>query len=277
MSDLSVDLKATPPSDKFDELKELIPAVEDYWTSPGHLKKLAVHAQDLGWPPQETINLLVAYRRKHGEDFIQELDYYGSLLEQTESPDEEEESPDPLGELTDRLGVPFNRILKFTGGSEIEYVIELEDGSRHELGGVRNIDSQKRFRQKMMNQTGHVIAKEDGSEYSETEWMQILQLFMDAVEETSTAGDYGRPKSERLLKWLQGFFAKFDIPRLMTEDEKKDRITRQVPYRTKNKLCFSSERFVKYLKRVHNETFSTTSIAQDYYTPRYGERKTRLL
>lgn len=87
---LVLDPNATPPFDKFEALSTIEPKVRATWDKnrrdlqdqrfSGYDLSLANFAIAAGWTNQETVDLLIAFRRRHGDEPKLREDYYSLTI-----------------------------------------------------------------------------------------------------------------------------------------------------------------------------------------------------
>lgn len=172
---------------------------------------LASFAAHAGWTKQQIINLLIAYRIKHGED-MKRADYYfrtaGIAMQKTlrkialedakigAIPDSSQKKAEKLvlqqggdneeirrlatlDQISDILGIRIVTIIKYEQDPP-KYKLETARGSI-ELGDVGNLINQATFRNAVAAATGRLIAKTKTEE-----WDSIAQMLLDVCQPIDT-------------------------------------------------------------------------------------------
>jgi putative DNA primase/helicase len=216
---LVLSANASPPFDKFELLKEIEAKVGQSWerkrkdlqdqSASSYDMALANYAAMAAWTDQEIVDLLIASRRKHGDDLKLREDYYQRTIAKAregirkqkvhEEIDElaaaNEAAPDePEGEgsterreqvisaLSEVLEVQISRIVKYLSDPPI-YRLETPAGSIL-LGEVGNLINQVAFRAKVAAATGKYIPKAKGER-----WDTIAQLLLDVCEDVELGAE----------------------------------------------------------------------------------------
>lgn len=220
--DLTLDPQADPPWEKLDILREIEPRADQAWRrkrtkrtetwSPSEWdQSLASYAAQAGWIRQEIANLLIAARRKHGEELKLRQDYFRMTIDKAMAGQEEQDaireavaiSTDmakgttderPESERSDVLGVvsksircEITRVTRSRSEPPV-FGIETPHG-RGSLGGVEAIVSNRKFRLKVAE-----IANLIPRKLKDEEWEPIAQALLQVAEledlgvETTVAG-----------------------------------------------------------------------------------------
>ena len=220
--------RATPPFDKFEALCGIEPKVKDSWErSRKELQDQSASSYDISlanfavmaeWTDQEIVDLLIASRRKHGDDLKLRADYYGrtiakaraniarikaeknicelSCSDEMDIPDEEsreERRKTLLGTVSALFGVNIQKITKYLSDPP-QYRLSTQAGSIL-LGDVSNLIGQANLRNKVASATGRYIPKMKGDK-----WDQIAQALLDVCVEE----DVGSESTDRGMveSWL---------------------------------------------------------------------------
>jgi len=216
VGDLILDPKAEPPFDKFVDLGNLQPKFRASWErrrkdldgSPSAYDySLALFAvQDIVWTDQEIADLIIAHRRRHGDDLKLRQDYYGltiskarasfaaqaetaKLLDALDEANQQAASTsaptptidDRLGIVSDLLKVKVTRFVQFRADPP-EYRLETELGAIT-LGQAGSVLSKDRFRSALFAATKRVIPR-----FKDKEWDRVVQALGDACV-VESAGD----------------------------------------------------------------------------------------
>jgi hypothetical protein len=164
---------------------------------------LANMAEAAGWEDQEITDLLVASRRKHGDD-LKRPDYYAITIAKarqrtstlTSKPIDALARQGIADTLSTTLGVPLKGILKYTG-EPARYVIQIDEKSIA-LGGVGNLIGQREFRLKLAEIYGHILPG-----FPAGQWQSIAQQLLNLCEESDAGGDGVEMVGEWLRDYLQ--------------------------------------------------------------------------
>lgn len=207
---------AEPPFSKFQALIEVEPAFKQSWerkrkdltdqTASSYDMSLASLAVIAGWSDQEIANLVVASRRKHGDDLKLRLDYYSRtvarahenharvvaaeqmdevtevLKEARRSGDDEQVRDARRGaheSISQQLGVEVIRIIKFRATPPSYRMITPTVGV--DLGGPADILSWSTFKAQVAGATDWIIPR-----FKTQAWDRLTQMLLDVCEEQDT-------------------------------------------------------------------------------------------
>lgn len=231
--ELILDPSAEPPWSKLDALREVEPRFDqswrrhrtkrsETWSSSEWDQSLAAYAAQAGWSRQEIANLLIASRRKHGDDLKLRQDYYAATINKAtagreeveaireavavstqllqEPPEERSESErsDVLATLSKSLGVEITRVTRSPSEPPV-FGIETPHGSG-QLGPIKIIASNQAFRMRVGEITNRFPRR-----MKNDQWDTIAQALLQVAEleelgvETTLAG-----KAETLLSLYLG-------------------------------------------------------------------------
>jgi hypothetical protein len=164
---------------------------------------LCFWAIKLGWPHQETVNLVIASRRRNGAKAKLRPDYFEKTISRAAAnlatfarggdelkrhsatiasriAEPSEIRPKLCRELSKNLYLPegrfIRRVVKF-GGDPPDYRLEMEDGSSISLGGVEAIVKPNIFQTKVAAAISHVLPN-----FTRAAWLPISQAILDAAE-----------------------------------------------------------------------------------------------
>jgi hypothetical protein len=231
--DITLDPAASVDIELFELLKEADPKFEASWerkrkdfqdqSGSSYDMSLATIAAQAGWDDQQIVNLLIAHRRKHGDDLKLRPDYYRRTLCKARQPlikreaveqleqmlhseapqdDPQERQQDErrratLQHVSALLGFEIRGIVKYTG-SEPTYRLETPRGTA-DLGNVTGLIKQEALRNKVAALTGYLIPK-----FKPNLWDTIAQSLLNAVEER----DLGEEATEEgtTREWLRTYF-----------------------------------------------------------------------
>lgn len=213
---LALDANARPDVDKLDTMRDNDPTFAASWnrerrdlddqSASAYDLSLASIAAVAGWSDQEIVDLLIASRRKHGDDLKLRQDYYArtiakardesareQAIEELEGhADRVSDATDPTDEhharhslvdtLSDTLGVEIVRFVKFTSEPP-RYKLEAPTASAM-IGGGGDVLSQSKMRAAIMDATKIVIPG-----YKPAAWRKICASIMQACEEEDVGAE----------------------------------------------------------------------------------------
>ena len=284
--DIAVNFDTNPPFDKLEAIRENNPAFDATWRMqrtdrPGwsaseyclSLASFAVHAQ---WEDQEIADLLIAFRRKHGNDF-KYPEWYARTIrkarhDQTESRREQarEEATEELVQIgqEDSGADPDHVVSLFTdllgGKFPVKEVIQsnldpenaifrliLANGTEISLGSFANLYDPNRFAQRFGIVTGHVpkVPKK-------TKWVDAINGLLKArvirnAELTTTRA--------QVTSWLRDY-----VSATITEDV-DEACMRRDPFVYRDHVWVAPKRFHGYVSRQLRQraTFGTIEEVLD--------------
>jgi hypothetical protein len=229
---ISLDPMAEPPQDKLDVLCDLEPRFKASWEhsrkdfdraddSPSaYDMSLATFACNAGWQPQEIVNLLIAFRRKHNLKPKLRQKYYESTLARASTKLQSNRALDELTDMVDAdaidtdeakeqartllrqiLMINVRRMIKFMI-DPYEYRLESEGASIH-IGTIGNMLNQTIFRGKIADATRilPMAVKAD-------QWQRVVQALLNIAEEESAGEDTSNTGMVR--HWLHNYLEMYD-------------------------------------------------------------------
>ncbi len=241
---LRLDANAKPPQKKFDALCSLEPRFLASWnrkrsikdlpdqTPSGYDLALANFTVEAGWSNQEIADLMIASRRKRGEDLkLGNKQYFvrtiakarektkpATELRLVEDKNDSEQDAEQLKAvkkrkalklLRDVYPVGIKRVIK-RGATNSTYEIELEDDTLMPIGTASDlIDSPKKLQVAFADILGIALPKkfsvkmkfEDGETTDKPLlWGMLFQAILDASEIIETSSE-----AEETLGWLNAF------------------------------------------------------------------------
>jgi len=271
---------ANPPFDKFSVLQKNVPQVSATWerkrrdlkdTSPsGWDMALAIAGVQAGWNDQEITDLLIASRRKHGDNLkIDRPDYYKTTLSKAKSGIKLNESEERLEEIlinNDKkaiqsdslevvgniLGIKIIKMIRYLSDPPLFEMIT-DRGATH-IGGSGHLISQTTMRAKIHSATGILIKR-----LKEFKWDKVVQALTDACEEI----ELGSMTTSAGLgdQWLQEYID--DRTPMVIGDEFStwNALQSGCPFIKDDDLYVFSSPFKKWLKIGRGETCSHQEIA----------------
>jgi hypothetical protein len=273
--DLQLNASADPPFDKFQLLVEVEPRFKQSWdrdrkdfqdqSASTYDMSLARFASNAGWSDQEITNLLIASRRKHGDELKLRQDYYQRTIacarrsaEQQDALNEielyvdaqepgETAAIDPnekeakLQSLSSLFGVTIVQIIKFIADPP-EYKLKTVRGDIT-LGGVENLIGQGALRVKIAAATGKYLPK-----FKPAKWDKIAQVLLDCCYEVPI-GDEATEAGE-VSDWLEQYLASKPP---MDNDDMTDALLHQLPVKYKGRTAIFGADFRKWLRTTQQE------------------------
>lgn len=283
--DLTLDPKADPPFDRFVTLCEAAQEAEYAWRrkrtrktdhySPSEWDMvLANYASRAGWSRQEIANLIIAARRKHGDDLKLRQDYFRATIDKATADQEEQEaifeaiaaateSPagpsdtertDLLAKLSAGIGIEITRFTRSRSEPPV-FGIETPKGNGS-LGGISALISNRKFREKVAELT-NVIPRP----FKTDAWDAIAQRLLELAEledlgvETTVAG-----RAQTLISLYLGAQAPQSLGKM------DDRVRRLLPISLSpyvgedGRARIFSTGFKVWLAEVHHEVMSAQEI-----------------
>lgn len=153
---LSLSEEAEPPAWKLESLLEKHLPFRLFWNQKPSALSLASIALDADWTEQETIDMLISWRRKHNRNFRADQGYYSRLIAQAREPinlySDQGERAHLLRSLGREFGFTILRIVK-SRENHPEFHMETALGEIH-LGKVGIILSQSAFRKRVSETIG---------------------------------------------------------------------------------------------------------------------------
>ena len=271
---IGMESSANPPAEKLDALIENSDAFKRTWDKSRQddtvkawtqsewdlsLASQAAHAQ---WEDQEIANLLIAYRRKHGQD-LKNGQYYEKTIarahkrgeinaEREARAAERAEALDELEEIgqtdvqpdSDHVCAVFS---KAVGGPNVKELVQsnrdpknavlrlvLANGEEVQIGNMANLLNPDRFREAFATVTGHAMPT-----IKRQDWITAVNTLLKArvlrdVEITTT--------SSEVKSWLRAYMA------LLTPDH-NEAATRRDPFEKDGTLWVAPRAFADYVVR----------------------------
>lgn len=283
---ITLNPKADPPFSKFMALLEGEPKFKQSWerkrkdlqdqSASSYDFALANYAVMAGWTDQEIVDLLIANRRKHGDDLKLRPDYYERTIakvrdtlrkeeaqelleealhqvqkEEAEGGEAPTETPEEakrriLKSLSELWNVELRRVVKYLSDPP-QYRLETARGAIM-LGGVEAIISQAQFRAKMAAATGVLIPKCKGKT-----WETRAQALLNACDEESIGAE---ATDEGLCRaWVTGYLA--ERP---PNDEWKEALGLNLPFKRDGAVYLVGAGLRKWLKLNQGEVVTPRSM-----------------
>ena len=281
-----LDPNANPPQEKFETLRDFDTKFKASWehrrkdfksgdeSASAYDLSLASFALGAGWTEQETVDLLIAFRRNNNlkaklvESYYrrtltaasnavavqQNFDDLAIAVENTSAENLANKTPEEKAVLKSEaqkilwkiVHIKFLRILKYKV-DPAEYRLELESTCIH-LGGIQNLIDQPYFKRKIADAVGVYLVglKAD-------KWALVAQALLNLCEEVSAGED---TSSRGLLKhWLQNFLEQYAPLYDMTEGMLTHR-----PFYHKDSLYISGPDLRNYIAMFWREIINPKSM-----------------
>jgi len=244
----TIDPNAEPPKEKFEALCAFEPRFAASWEasrsdfkdkSPSSYDmSLATMAANAEWEPQEIIDLIMAFRRKHGfdikrqlkEDYFtkftlpkayetsqknqayDELDKISLSIQQLSKEVKVDPSPENVVALSNEyakarekvsllIGVNIKRIIQYQADPP-EYKMETDQSCIH-VGAVQNLIEQKYFRRKLADATKVYL-----SQQKPDKWEKIAFSLLQAAETVLTSDD--TTSRGQIRAWITSYLSNTD-------------------------------------------------------------------
>lgn len=272
--EIILDPAAEPPFDLFSALMDNDAKFKKTWdkkrtdlpSQSEHDASLACISAACGWTTQQTVNLIIAHRRKHGEpiDKALRLDYMKRtvgraqrLMKQeraitglantveglpTDSTKDSDERQELLGTLSESLGVQIVRFLQH-GEENARYSLWLKDGRQVRLGSAGNIVASEQFRIKLLEATGILIKS-----FKKHDWDNACRVFMAArevVENEETTSAY------QAEQWIRGYLEQYPAA---DGDNWKEAAKISSAFVRDGRLHLSASELRKHMKMIQGES-----------------------
>jgi hypothetical protein len=270
--DVILDPNAEPPFDRFGDLCDLEPKFRASWnhkrkdldgTPSGYDFSLAQYAVKAGWSDQEIADLIIACRRRHGDDLKLRQDYfaltigkarqrYSSEIQTARLLDDLEEAQhvqqqaqaqaapsaappakDPLVIVSELLGVTVTRFVQYKADPP-HYRLETELGAIA-LGEASAVLSKERFRAAIFAATRRVIPI-----FKNKDWGRVVQALGDACVVESTGDESTDEGIARA--WVTTYVAKHP-----PTDDVAESVTANLAFVKDGHVCVWTDRLQQFL------------------------------
>lgn len=216
-----LDPNANPPADAWHALIETDPRVMASWTrtrtdmtdqsASSYDMSLASYAVAAGWTDQEVADLLIASRRRHGDDLkVDRDDYYPRTIARARAGTGYtmrgivEVAAMPTEQSTElvnaRLGLDIRGITKYMADPPV-YVLHIgHNGELREvtLGSVDSILSQKIFGSRVAGAINRIVPGQSGGDWQKTA-QALLNLVVEEALPEATPGAMARAWTREYL------------------------------------------------------------------------------
>ena len=265
---------AQPPPDKLINLMDSDPKFRASWkgerkdmtdqSTSGYDMSLASIAINNGWTDQETVDLMIAWRRNHGYELKLRENYYEVTIIKARGPIEQAEAQEQLKEslftetedqaeilkttLSTLFGVGIIKIIKYEGDPPTFRMIT--DESDITIGSVGNLVNQKNFRELVAAATGTLIPKCKGDT-----WEQRAQALLRASE-TVSVGDESNPATET-RSWVETYLSE----RTITDDVNQAANTKK-PFQKNGHTYIFLHDFRRWVENNAGEKLTGNALGQ---------------
>ena len=254
--ELVLDPAAEPPFEKFLALMENDAKWKRSWerrrsdlsdqSASSYDLSLASIAVSVGWTDQEIANLIIANRRRHGDDLKLREDYYRRTI--TKARPERLEAGGSLADLSIIVGVEILDLVRYLGDPS-EYWMRTTDGAIT-LGGINNITDQGRFRNAVADSTRILLPP-----CHRMEWAKRAQAILLCCRdvELGEASHPGTGMTEMVETYLTG---------QTILDDQNVAAEQGFPFRRDGAVLFPLGEFRQYLRFAKSETLSAHKLGQ---------------
>lgn len=292
---------AVPPHDKMELLRENDVKFRRTWerkrtdlrdqSASGYDYALGSLALRYGWADQEVANLLIAGRRKWGDNLHLEDDYYArtiynlrvsvnqesaaEALAQGRAFDAEDrattqagrapvdERADVLRSLTAMLCCPVARFLQH-GDEQSRYTLVLEDGTEIALGTHKDLLSPDQTRGRILDRIGVVLPL-----IKKPAWVGIVGQLM-SIRELVASEEQTRVETVR--NWVRGYIAR-GIPEVNTTEELANEVQNSAPHIRRGRIYLSASHLRRWVVMTALEDMSLPDIRDHLRTAGFQQTK----
>jgi hypothetical protein len=228
-----------------------------------------------GWSDQEVVDLLIASRRRHGDDLKLRQDYYAMTVSRARDAIAREEAADQLNEVIEdlkhakaegddddardsrrtamgtlgqQLGIEIVHFIKYT--SEPPSYTMVTPTQRVDLGDVNGVIQPQRFRASLAAATGTLIGR-----FKAHAWDRVAQAILDACEEQ----DVGLESTEsgQVYVWISEYL----MSRPPVEDAEQAVIT-EYPFRDERGVHIFGSSLKRWLWLARGERVSNRELGR---------------
>ena len=292
---LRLDPAATPPFDKWEALQGTDPKIGKTWnrrrtdygdqSASSYDMGLASYAVRASWSDQEIADLMVASRRKHGDDLKLREDYYVRTIDQAratidsdqiaEAFDHDADTPlDPdeaRAALSRLFGIELVALIKYLGDPPSFTAVVQHNGEaqRINLGGVEALLWQRTFRAKVAGAVGHVIPT-----VSPAAWDKRAQAMLNAVDEVELADEATPGGLAR--SWLREYLSQ-NHPAPDDADERAEAVRSGRPYLLRDGVAgVALGPLQTWVRTVKGERISVRDLARHLREANWGAARVAL-
>lgn len=292
---------AAPPHDKLELLRENDAKFRRTWerkradlrdqSSSGYDYALGSLAARYGWADQEIADLLIAARRKHGDNLRVEGDYYArtihnlrvsvnqesaaEALAQGRAFDDEarattqagqtpaDDRADVLRSLSALLCCPVVRFLQH-GDEQSRYTLVLTDGTEIALGTHKDLLSPDQTRGRILDRIGVVLPL-----IKKPAWVGIVGQLM-SIRELVASEEQTRVETVR--NWVRGYIAR-GIPEVNSTEDLANEVQNSTPYFRRDRLFLSANRLRRWVLITAMEDVSLPDIRDHLRAAGFSQTK----
>lgn len=273
---------AEPPADKFRLLLEVDMSFKRSWdrmrsdmqdqSGSAYDLSLATRALSANWSPQEIVNLLIASRRKHGDDLKLRKDYYERTLTRAMSGKGEETrrqtiedlkagkplpetvSEDPaeiLAAMSGWLGsgIAMTKIVRYRSDVNT-YRLEV-NGRTITVPSVKEFDSQTEFRRLILDHTDVRI-----NNFKADRWHEFLTQLFRAVENVDVTS---ASNSASFTDWIEVYLTS-SMNAIQNEDKWQEAALQGNPFRINGGTYITTMGFIRFITSQLHEKITTKHL-----------------
>lgn len=244
------------------------------WTQSEWDLSLASQASYAGWEEQQIANLLIAYRRKHGQD-PKNAQYYEKTIaraqikrtidnERERRTIEKGEAQDALAEQADSVEVDPDNVCalfsKVVGGPPVKELVQsnrdpknavlrlvLADGDEVHIGSMANLLNPDRFREAFATVTAHVMDQVKRGDWGVAVGVLLKTRSVRDVEITTSGNE--------VVAWLNSY------SQLITPDH-NEAATRRDPFVKDDLLWVAPRAFTSFIVRHLRARVSVADVEE---------------
>jgi len=286
---LKLNPQANPPADKFMALYENDNKFWKSWerkrtdmqdqSASSYDLSLASIAAFANWTDQEIVDLLIASRRKHGDDLKLRMDYYvrtvaRSKVERTAqaalqqimqaspvdnhgqaSPDKREAT---LKLISQALGIAVKRWIQH-GRTKARYSMVLESGRDVPIGTVAAVFAAAKFRERIYEETGIVLKA-----FKQDQWLKVCAMLASIAE---VVENEDASRENQVHEWLRQYLANQPLYR---GEEWSKTFTNNEPFLKDRLLHIYVNSFMRFVKLNLCEQVSKEDLWDDLRAIGFG-------
>ena len=291
----SISADARPPADKLEAMLDNIVKFKQTWQmkrrdideSPsGYDMSLASYAIRAGWSEQETVNLLIAFRRRHNLPSKLRADYYRTTLDKAQKSKASDESRRRLSDAVSGTGEPeartsgdgretIRRELANIWGFRIRRLVKtlgdppefwmITDQGEITFGKIGNLIRQTAFRETVAACTGKLI-----QECPRARWNELAQAILSIAEEEDL-GIASHPKEE-IREWTLRYLEE----KLIATEDQEGAINQRQPFVKNGKTNIFQDDFRIWLKSRNNVDLTAYALSGRMKRAGFGINRPKL-
>lgn len=201
--------------------------------------RLAHYAAQDDWSDQEITNLVIAFRRKHGERMASSAAGYHQILARARLDGVEATAVESLKIISTLVGVEICNIQRYKTDPPC-YVLELGNNRVVQLGGVASLIEQNSFRKVLIDYGNYNMPV-----FKASVWHDIVTRMLNAIEEVQAPFESTRLGAA--TNWLKSYVRDFIHPERVKEAQWRAVLDHK-PGLIDGVIWFSMSGFKKYVQ-----------------------------